>query len=105
MGVPAQAIHDLRVPIVQRPEYTIRFERVQPGHTIGHIDIHVPWTKEVLKKLQADWLVVKDLQGGPIRAMHTPGDRKHLKFLTLFGFRFVASYTDIHDQVREIYST
>lgn len=102
MDVP-HADPQRKVPVVRRPEYTLYFEQATRDETFIHCDVYT-WSPRVVRQLTADWQALHALHGGPIRALHTPGDRKHLKFITLFGFRHVASFTD-DTGPREIYST
>lgn len=102
MGVPA-ADPQLKVPVVRRPEYTLYLEQATRDETFIHCDVYT-WSPTVRRKLTDDWQALKALHGGPIRALHTPGDRKHLKFITLFGFKRLVGY-DSAKGPREIYST
>lgn len=105
MGVPAVADHQFKVPVVRRSEYTLFLEQATRHHTFIHCLVHVPWTATVKRQLLADWQALKALHGGPIHALHEPGDRKHHHFLTMFGFRRVTSYVDARERPMEIFST
>ena len=102
MGVPLSDPQP-KVPVVRRPEYTLYFEQATRDETFIHCDVYT-WSPRVVRQLQADWSALLALHGGPIRALHTPGDRKHLKFLTLFGFKPVLSFEGL-DGPQEIFST
>ncbi len=102
MVVP-QADPQAKVPVVRRPEYTLYFEQAARDHTFIHCDVYT-WSPRVVRQLTADWQAVQALHGGPIFALHTPGDRKHLKFITLFGFKLVAAFV-ADDGPRELFST
>lgn len=91
MTLPAEA--ERKVPVIVRPAYTVFLERTS-GLTFGHIEIHHRWTPSLKAALQDDWRNFRALHGAPIMALHTPGDRKHLKFLTMFGFKRLGSFTD-----------
>ena len=97
--------HALKVPVVCRSEYTLSLEQPLGHAPFIHCDIHVPWSPSVLGKLREDWALLCSLRGGPLRALHVPGDRKHLKFITLFGFRKLDSFTDDLGRPRDIYTT
>jgi len=105
MIVPEQADHQLKVPVVRRPVYTLYLEQATPHHTFIHCDIHGRWTPRTKRDLLADWTTLKALHGGPIHALHTPGDRKHTKFLSMFGFRRAASFIDHTGHNMEIHTT
>lgn len=79
-----------KVPVIVRPAYTVFLERTD-GLTLVHCDIHQRWTPTIKAALREDWLSLVAMHEAPILALHTPGDRKHHKFLTLFGFRFLGS--------------
>ena len=102
MGVPRPNPQP-KVPVVRRPEYTLYLEQATLDETFIHCDVYT-WTPRVVRQLKADWSALLALHGGPIRALHTPGDRKHLKFITLFGFKLVTAY-NAADGPQEIYST
>jgi hypothetical protein len=104
MGLPVSDPQP-KVPVVRRAVYTLYFEQATPHHTFIHCDIHARWSPEIKRQLAADWTVLKDLHGGPIYAQHTPGDRLHAKFLTLFGFHHVVSFLDHEGTSREIHQT
>jgi hypothetical protein len=97
--------HQLKVPVVRRSVYTLYLEQATPRHTFIHCDVHGRWTPEVKRRLAADFETLKGLHGGPFYALHEPGDRKHTKFLAMFGFRWAASFTDRHHRRMEIHKT
>lgn len=97
--------HQLKVPVVRRPGYTLYLEQAAPAHTFIHCDVHGRWSPRAKRELIADWSTLLRLHGGPIYALHEPGDRKHSKFLAMFGFRWAASFTDRHHRRMEIHSS
>ena len=95
-----------RVPVVQRPDYTISLEQATPNHSFGHILIHGVWSKTIKRQLQDDWIALKALHTEPIYALHSPHDHKHEKFLSMFGLRFILEYVDASTgKLTHIYST
>ena len=104
MIVP-DAAHHLKVPVVRRQVYTLYLEQATADHTFIHCDVHGTWTPRTKRDLAADWQTLQALHGGPLYAMHTPGDHKHLKFLSMFGFRRAASFTDTLGRPMEIHHT
>lgn len=104
MGAPIRIRHDLKVPVVTKPEYTLYFERAN-GRTLIHCDIHVTWTKGVRSRLLSDWATLRSLHTGTIYAAHTRGDTKHHKFLTTFGFHPVQGFEHTPGETVVIYST
>ncbi|MET3712621.1 hypothetical protein ABIC65_003339 [Sphingomonas trueperi] len=97
--------HQFKVPVVCRPEYTLYLEQATRLHTFLHCDVHAPWTPRLKRQLATDFENLKSLHGGPLYALHEPGDTKHSKFLAMFGFRWAASYTDRHHRRMEIHTT
>ncbi|WP_066803337.1 hypothetical protein [Sphingomonas asaccharolytica] len=104
MEVP-ESDHQLKVPVVRRPVYTLYLEQATPRHTFIHCDVHGVWTPRVKRDLCSDWQALRALHGGPFYALHEPGDRKHSKFLTMFGFRWAASFTDRRGNRMEIHTS
>ena len=97
--------HQLKVPVVRRPVYTLYLEQATRVHTFIHCDVHGRWSPRVKRELIADWATLKQLHGGPLYALHDPGDSKHAKFLAMFGFEREASFTDRHRRRMEIHAT
>lgn len=87
--------HELIVPVVRRPEYTIGLEQPNPDCTFAHCSIHVPWTGRVRRQIAEDWERVKRLHGGPLYALIPPHDTKLQNFARLFGFRLELVLTDL----------
>lgn len=87
--------HILKVPVVQRPEYTISLEQPNPETTFTHCLVHVPWTPRVKRQLQGDWAEVKRLHGGPLYLQISPENTKLQRFARLFGFHPELTLTDL----------
>lgn len=87
------AIPERKVPVIVRQDYTVLLERTS-GLTFIHCAIHAPWSRSVKSALLDDWRTFRQLHDAPILALHRPGDRKHHKFLTQFGFKFASSFED-----------
>lgn len=97
--------HQLKVPVVRRSEYTLFLEQATTEHCFIHCDIHSRWSPAVKAQLAQDFATLKGLHGGPFHALHDPSDRKHHKFLRLFGFEWAASFLDRLGCRTEIYVT
>jgi hypothetical protein len=91
MSLPA--IPERKVPVIVKPDYTVFLERTS-GLTFVHCDVHSRWTSRVKDELVRDWQTFRALHEAPILALHTPGDTKHHKFLSMFGFEFATAFTD-----------
>lgn len=105
MIVPTEAHHELKVPVIIRPgDYTVLFERTS-GLTFIHCDVVGRWSRSLKDRLRRDFDQLKALHASePIHALHHPGDRKHEKFLKLFGFRLSASFTGPDGDPLQIYA-
>lgn len=92
----------MQVKVVDSADYTIKYEQ-HNGLTFIHCDIKVKWTKKVKQELQEDFNVLRTLHSAPIYAIHEIGDKKHLKFLTLFGFKHLEDVTGTDGKHRQVY--
>ena len=105
MGVPTPN-PQAKVPVVQRPQYTLYLERATDQHSFVHCTITGLWTKEAKRQLLTDWSVLKELHAQPIYCLHDPEDHKHEKFISMFGLRFILEYVDALTGLKtHIYST
>lgn len=80
----------MKLPVIERTEYTVFYEPVEFKGTIltfVHCDIHTKWSKSVKERLKRDFEVLTELRETSLLAVHTVGDHKHLKFISLFGFK------------------
>jgi hypothetical protein len=77
--------HYFKVPVVTTKDYVIRFEQHVDAGTFIHCDVF-NWSKDVALQLGTDFKTIAHLHGGPIHALHDSRDRKHKKFLQLYGF-------------------
>lgn len=76
----------MKIPVVQRKEYTIFLER-RHGLSFVHCDVYV-WNKAVKLQLDKDWETLCSLHNETLYATHVVGDRKHSKFLKMYGFTY-----------------
>lgn len=74
----------MKIPVVKTQDFTIYLEPYQ-GHTFIHCDVY-HWTKTVKKALKTAFKSVLRIAPEPF-ALVTPEDKKHQKFVTLFGFK------------------
>lgn len=83
----------MKVPIINRPDYTVFIEHNE--HTFMHCDIR-RWTPEVRKALRKDWDAFFEMHGGPLYAVNEPaGCLKHQKFMRQMGFEHLATVDQI----------
>lgn len=82
----------MKLPVIQRPEFSLYFEPIpSKGEllTFIHCDVHHKWSKSVKERLDKDFSVLMGLRESPVFAMHPKGDHKHMKFLIMYGFKYV----------------
>lgn len=77
----------MKIPVVQRKDYTIFLER-RHGVSFVHCDVY-RWNRSVKLQLHQDWEALCLLHNEPIFATHVVGDQKHSKFLKMYGFTYV----------------
>lgn len=88
-------LHYLKVPVCKTDDYVIKFEEHIQG-TFVHCDVR-KWNKTIKENLLKSWETVSNSHGGPILALHKIDDRKHYKFLNLFGFKKYLDYNDLEE--------
>jgi hypothetical protein len=88
--------HHLKVPVIRRPGYTVLLEEHVTAGTFIHCDV-LKWTPEVFRDLRETFPLLCQLHGGPIHALHDVCDRKHEKFLRLFGFERLCPCWEGHE--------
>lgn len=81
----------MRVPVIERQEYTVSLQPYQDEdgtqYSFIHCDIHEPWSKSVKRKLQEDFALFCSLNSQHFLTLSDTDDRKHHKFLEMFGFK------------------
>ena len=83
-----------KLPVIDREDYTIFKETFGPFLFI-HCDVHGRWSKSLKKALLADFNQYAEQTGQSLFASHySDQGPKHIKFLEMFGFEFVALTTD-----------
>jgi hypothetical protein len=90
-----------RVPVIVKPFYTVFLENYRDASII-HCDVY-KWTPAIRRSLQEDFGLLVYLKDDPIYAFHEIGDKKHKKFLELFGFVFVERVLGSDLKYRELY--
>ena len=88
----------MKTPVVASDDYTLYLEDYN-GFGFIHCDCR-RWTNEVRKRMLDD--LVK-LQKDDLYAIHEIEDRKHEKFLKLFGFNFLEDFVGADGKARQTY--
>lgn len=104
IDLPEKAEHELKVPVINREEYTVSLERAS-GLNFIHCDVHKPWSKTIRFELYEDFRLLLYLVNEPIHALHRPEDKKHEKFLNLFGFTYLCDFIDADGEEFQLYRT
>lgn len=78
----------MKIPVVQKGAYTIYFDR-KFDLTFVHCDVY-RWNRSIKQSLDKDWETLCLLHNEPIYATHVVGDKKHTKFLKMYGFKYVS---------------
>jgi hypothetical protein len=75
--------------VIDKPEYTVYFERYQ-GRVWMHCDVR-EWSLAVMKRLRQDWDYLFSLYGHTFYALNEPeGCEKRHKFMVAMGFEIVS---------------
>lgn len=88
----------MKVPVAVCDDYTLFLED-DSGFQFIHCDC-MKWTNMVRKRMLADLV---SIQKQDLYAVHDVGDRKHAKFLSLFGFKFLRDFVGLDGLHRQLY--
>ena len=80
---PTSPVHSLVVPVVQRDDYQIAYERVQ-GMTLAHSQVR-RWSAAIARRYLADLNAAQALLGEPLYAIQQVGNPTQDKFLRRLG--------------------
>ncbi len=81
----------LKVPVIVRDDYVVYLEHI-PSRPHAPIWVHCEvgrWTVDVARRLRSDFNTLRRLINVPIWTMSKVTDKKHNKFVRLFGFKQV----------------
>jgi hypothetical protein len=92
----------MKVPIVTTKDYIIYLEEDE-GFTFIHCDVLVRWSKKVKRQLKQSFDKITKKVNKSIYALHEPNDKKHEKFLNLFGFTYFKHITGLDGRGYHIY--
>lgn len=91
----------MKTPVIKRQDYVVYFENYE-GYTFIHCDCH-RWSKDVKQNLIKDFDVLFSIHGDSVYALHDKQDNKHLKFLTMFKFKYLMDNLCTDGIVRQIF--
>lgn len=92
----------MKTPVVNKEDYIIYLED-DNGLVFIHCDILKKWTKETKRKLLEDFKLLTEVWNSDLLALHTPADKKHKKFLNMFGFSYFKSIKGLDDNDYDVY--
>lgn len=78
-------------PVLERPNYTIYFERTPYGDLFIHCDFFGKWTKATKKEFLEELFALLSLVGEPVLAMPYKQNKKMQKFLKMCKFEQIGS--------------
>jgi len=83
--------YGVKRPVLERPNYTIYFERTPYGDLFIHCDFFGKWTKATKKEFLEELFALLSLVGEPIYAMPYKQNKKMQKFLKMCRFKELTS--------------
>ena len=78
--------NSLKKPVITTKEFVLYLEEVDYNIFI-HCDVNVKWSKSVKNRLNFAFKELRKNLGVDINALHPIEDKKHEKFLKMFGFK------------------
>jgi hypothetical protein len=91
----------MKVPVIYNHDYTVFFEHYQ-GATYIHCEC-AKWDKRIKSQLKKDFDALAKIHRNNIYALHELGDKKHEKFLAIFGFGFYKEFIGANEKRMCIY--
>jgi hypothetical protein len=91
-----------KVPVVNTKNFIIYLEN-DNGFTFIHCDVLTKWSKKVKEELLKSFQEVTSYHQQELFALHTPNDKKHEKFLKLFGFKYFQTFVGLDERNYDIY--
>ena len=92
----------MKVPVLDTDDFVLYIEKVGDNSFI-HCDVVAKWSKTVKRNLQLAFNLLTQEYGKELYALHTPGDKKHEKFLKMFNFSYLQSLTGKDGKDYDIY--
>ena len=103
LGSPSAASdgHAIVIPIIQREDYQIAYERVG-GITLAHSQVR-KWTAQIARRYVADLDMAQGLLGEPLYVIDNPESPLLPKFLRWLKFRPCGTVRDLQGRDVMIY--
>ncbi len=92
----------MKTPVIYGDGYIVYLE-YHADLSFIHCDCH-RWNKAVKAALSADFDKLLQIHRKPLLAIHDIEDKKHLKFLQMFGFTFHNEIRGLDNIMRHLYT-
>lgn len=91
----------MKHPVISNSDYILYLEFAFKS-TFIHCDCF-KWTKSIKKRLIQDVDKLCAVRKEPIYAIHEIGDKKHLKFITMMGFKYFMDILGVDNKMRQLF--
>lgn len=91
----------MKTPVIETGDFTAYYDQYE-DKTFLHCDVF-RYNKRVKNDLHAALKLLVALRRTPLFAIHETGDLKHLKFLSMLGFKYVETRNFEDTKLIEIY--
>ena len=93
----------MKTVVIETDDFTAYYDQHQE-HTFLHCDVY-RYNRSVKTDLQTGLKVLSALRQTPLFALHEIHDSKHLKFITMLGFKYLETRLCLDGCTRDIYIT
>jgi hypothetical protein len=93
----------MKTVVIETDDFTAYYDQHQE-HTFLHCDVY-RYNSSVKSDLQTGLKVLSALRQTPLFALHEIHDSKHLKFITMLGFKYLETRLCLDGCTRDIYIT
>lgn len=91
----------MKIEMIKSEDYKVYFE-YDHGFTFIHCEC-LKWNKKVKKNLQNDFDALCKNHNQDIYAIHEIDDKKHKKFVSFFGFKYLKDFVGLDGKMRQIF--
>lgn len=91
----------MKIPVIKTKDYTVYLEE-DHGSLFIHCDCF-KWNKTVKRQLKEDVDKLSKNSIKPIYAIHEVDDRKHLKFISMMGFKYHMDFIGLDNKMRQLF--
>jgi hypothetical protein len=91
----------MKLAVIHNIDYIVYIEEYL-GFSFIHCDC-TKWTKTIKTNLSEDFEKLRQIHRKDIYAIHDIADQKHLKFLTIMGFKFNKCFIGSDNKERQLF--